>query len=92
MGLKLGCVAVFFYPGYCPSVPRRLYFRGGYVFLPYQLESARAANFNFRQWFPGVIFSCDFGDPLDAVFEDLILPSDVSPVISPVLCQVFLGP
>ena len=75
------CGFFSFNPGFCPSRPRCLCFRGGCVILPYSLESARAAYFHFRQWFTCVIFSCDLFDPLNIVLEDLSLPSDVPPVV-----------
>ena len=82
MGLKLGCA--FFDPGCCPSLPRCLCSWGSYVFLPCPLESARAADFNFRQWFTGVVFPGDPFDPLDAILKDLTFLSGVSSVVSPV--------
>ena len=44
--------------------------------MPCPLDFARAANFNFRQWFTCVVFSYDLFDLLDAVLQDLNLPSD----------------
>ena len=58
--------------------------------LPYPFESAGAANFDFGQWFTRIIFPCDFLDSFDAMFEDLILTSNISSIISPILFQVFL--
>jgi len=40
--------------------------------LPCPLESARTADFDFRQWFTGIVFPGDLFDPLYAVFKDLI--------------------
>jgi len=45
------------------------------------IESARTADFDFSQCFTGVVFPGDCFDPLYAVFEDPIFPSNVSPVI-----------
>ena len=61
--------------------------RGG---LPCPFESAGAIDFDFGQWFVRIIFSCDFLDSFDAMFEDLILTSNISSIISPILFQIFL--
>ena len=58
--------------------------------MPCPFEAARTIDFDFSQWFARIILSCNFLYPFDAMFEDLILPSYVSPVISPILFQVFL--
>ena len=53
----------FFDPDCCPFLPFLLSSRRGYVLFPCPLESTRAADFNFRQWFAGVVFPRDFFIP-----------------------------
>jgi len=58
--------------------------------MPCPFETARTIDFDFSQWFARIIFSCYFFNPFDAMFENLILPANVPPVISSTLFQVFL--
>ena len=58
--------------------------------LPCPFKSARAVDLDFGQWFARIIFPCDLLDSFDAMFEDLILLSYISSIISPILFQVFL--
>jgi len=65
-----------------------LCYRGGYFLFPSPLESTWANDFNFRQWFAGVVFPSEFVNPFYSILEDLILSSDVPPVISSVLLEI----
>ena len=64
-----------------------MYGRGA---LSCPFKTARAVDFDFGQWFARIVFPCDFLDSFNAMFKDLILPSYVSSVISPILFKVFL--
>ena len=63
---------------------------GGAVVSPYQFEAARTADFDFSQRFARIVFSRYFLYPFDAMFENLILPANIPPVVTSVLFQVFL--
>jgi len=58
--------------------------------MPCPFEDARTTDFDFSQWFARIILSCYFLYPFDAMFDNLILPANVPPVISSTLFQVFL--
>ena len=53
--------------------------------MPCPFKAAWRIDFDFSQWFARILFSCYFLYPFNAMFEDLILPSYVSPVISSIL-------
>ena len=57
--------------------------------MPCPFEAARTIDFDFSQWFARIILSCNFLYPFDAMFEDFILPTNVSPVILSILFLVF---
>ena len=80
----VGSMPVF----WLPSLPREWERRAAR--LPCPFESAGAVNFDFGQWFARIVFPCNFLDSFDAMFEDLILASNISSIISPILFQVFL--
>jgi len=61
------------------------------VFLPCPLEAARAADFDFSQWFAHIVFPRYFLYPFYAMFEDLILPSDIPSVVAFALFQILLS-
>ena len=88
MGMEFS--STFFNPYCCPYLPLLLCYRGGYFLFPSPLESTWATDFNFRQWFAGVIFPSDCFNPFYTILEGLILSSDVPPVISSVLLQNIL--
>ena len=69
---------------------RSAFLRGKLVVMPCPFEAARTIGFDFSQWFARIIFSCYFFYPFDTMFEDLILPANVPPVISSTLFQVSL--
>ena len=56
--------------------------------MPCPFEAAWTTDFDFSQWFARITFSCYFIYPFDAMFENLILPANVPPVISSTLFQV----
>ena len=58
--------------------------------MPYPFEAARTTDLDSSQWFARIIFSCYFFYPFDAMFENLILLTNVPPVVSSILFQVFL--
>jgi len=58
--------------------------------MPCPFEAARTTDFDFSQWCARLIFSCYFLYPLNTIFENLILSTNVPPVISSTLFQVFL--
>ena len=60
------------------------------MFLPCPLWTARAADFDFSQWFARIVFPHYFFNPFYAIFEDLIVPSNVPSVITSVLLQILL--
>jgi len=60
------------------------------VFLPCPLEAARSADFDFSQWFARIVFPRYFLYPFYAMFEDLILPSNVASVVASALFQILL--
>jgi len=60
------------------------------VVLPCPFKATRAADFDFSQWFARIVFSRYFLFPFDEVFENLILPANIPPVIPSALFQVFL--
>jgi len=60
------------------------------VFLPCPLEAARAADFDFSQWIARIVFTRYFLYPFYAIFEDLILPSNVPSVVTSALLQILL--
>jgi len=60
------------------------------MILPCPLEAALTADFNFSQWFARIVFSRYFLYPFDAMFENLILPANVPPIVRSALFQVFL--
>jgi len=76
-------------PCHCPFFPFLLG-QGGSVFLPCPLEAARAADFDFSQWFARIVFPRYFLNPFYAMFEDLILPSNVPSVIASALFQILI--
>jgi len=58
--------------------------------MPCPFETARTTDFDFSQWLARIIFSCYLFYPLDAMFENLILPANVPPVITSTLFHFFL--
>jgi len=60
------------------------------VFLPCPLKAARADDFDFSQWFARIVFPRYFFNPCYAMFEDLILPSNVPSVVASALFRIFL--
>jgi len=48
------------------------------------------SDFDFSQWFTRIVFSRYFLYPFDAMFENLILPANVPPIVTSNLFQVFL--
>ena len=60
------------------------------MILPCPLEAARAADFDFGQWFARIVFPLYFLYPFNAMFENLILPTNVPSVVASALFQVFL--
>ena len=77
--------STFLNPYQCSCFLPFLIYGGGVVF-----EAARTADFDFSQWFARIVFSCYFLYPFDAMFENLILPANVPPIIASALFQVFL--
>ena len=73
-----------------PFLPFLMINQGGYVFFPCPLESTRATDLDFHQWFAGVVFPRNFLNPFYAILEDLILSSNVPPVVTSVLLQILL--
>ena len=51
------------------------------MILPCPLEAARAADLDFSQWFARIVFPRYFLYPFDAMFENLILPANIPPVL-----------
>ena len=85
MGSEVFCA--FLDPFRRPFFPF-LFGSGGSVFLPCPLEAARAADFDSSQWSARIVFPRDFLYPFNAMFEDLILPSDVPSVVASALFQI----
>ena len=85
MGSEVFCA--FLDPFRRPFFPF-LFGPGGSVFLPCPLEAARAADFDFSQWFARIVFPRYFLDLFNAMFEDLILPSNVPSVVASALFEV----
>ena len=67
VGSKVFCT--FLDPCHCPFFPFLLG-QGGSMVLPCLLEVARAADFDFSQWFARITFPCYFLYPFYAMFED----------------------
>jgi len=61
------------------------------VFLPCPLKAARAADFDFSQWFARIVFPRYFFYPFYAMFEDLILPSNVPSVVASALFSLSIS-
>ena len=76
----------FLDPIQCSGFPPNSIREGG---LPFPFKAARTANFNLGQWFACVLFPRYFLYPLNAMFENFALLTNVPPIISSILFQVF---
>ena len=84
MGAEVRCT--FLIPVQCSGFPSYSVREGG---LPFPFQAARAINLDLSQWFASVIFPRYFLNSFDAVFEDFIFLTNVPPIVSSILFQVF---
>jgi len=82
-------VCIILDPSHCPFSPFLLGL-GGSVFLPCPLKAARAADFDLNQWFTRIVFPRYLFYSFYAMFEDLILLSNVPSVVASALFQIFI--